>query len=75
MPLDPRVAKVLRYLLVAIGGVTAATAIVEIVAAVKLLGPSDAESLGMSRNFVVTMNALQGLIGLALVYMGLRRRK
>ena len=75
MPLDPRLAKVLRFFVVGIGALTLVTAVVEIVASVKLLEPSDAESLGMSRNFVVTMNALQGAIGIVLIYFGLRRRK
>jgi hypothetical protein len=75
MPLDPRLAKLLRFFLVGIGALTLVTAVVEIVASVKLLEPSDAESLGMSRNFVITMNALQGAIGIVLIYVGLRRRK
>lgn len=75
MPLDPRLAKLLRYFLVGIGALTLVTAVVEIVASVKLLEPSDAESLGMSRNFVITMNSLQGAIGITLIYVGLRRRK
>jgi hypothetical protein len=75
MPLDPRLAKLLRYFLVGIGALTLVTAVIEIVASVKLLEPSDAESLGMSRNFVITMNALQGAIGVVLIYVGLRRRK
>jgi hypothetical protein len=75
MPLDPRLAKLLRFFVVGIGALTLVTAAVEIVASVKLLEPSDAESLGMSRNFVITMNALQGAIGIVLIYFGLRRRK
>jgi hypothetical protein len=75
MPLDPRLAKLLRFFVVGIGALTLVTAVVEIVASVKLLEPSDAESLGMSRNFVITMNALQGAIGIVLIYFGLRRRK
>jgi hypothetical protein len=75
MPLDPRLAKLLRYFLVGIGALTLVTAVVEIVASVKLLEPSDAESLGMSRNFVITMNSLQGAVGITLIYVGLRRRK
>ena len=75
MPLDPRLAKLLRYFLVGIGALTLVTAVIEIVASVKLLEASDAESLGMSRNFVITMNALQGAIGIVLIYVGLRRRK
>jgi hypothetical protein len=75
MPLDPRLAKLLRFFLIGIGALTTVTAVVEIVAAVKLLDPADAESLGMSRNFVITMNSLQGAVGIVLIYFGLRRRK
>jgi hypothetical protein len=75
MPLDPRLAKLLRFFLVGIGALTVVSAIVEIVAAVRLLEPSDAESLGMSRNFVIGMNSCQGLVGVVLMYFGLRRRK
>jgi hypothetical protein len=75
MPLDPTLAKALRYLVIGIGAITTVTALVEIIAAVKLLEPSDAESLGMSRNFVITMNSLQGAVGIVLMYFGLRRRK
>ncbi len=75
MPLDPLLAKMLRFFLIGIGALTLVTAVVEIIASVKLLEPSDAASLGMSRNFVITMNSLQGAVGIVLIYVGLRRRK
>ena len=76
MPLDPTPSRsALRYLVIGIGAITTVTALVEIVAAVKLLEPADAESLGMSRNFVITMNSLQGAVGIVLMYFGLRRSK
>lgn len=51
------------------------SAVVNITAAVQLLEPSDEESIGLSRNFVVAEYSVQLLLGAAMLFFGFRRRK
>ena len=67
--------KVLRVLLLSGGGMSVMSAVVNIIAAVRLLEPSDEASLGFSRNEVIAWYVPLLLGGLVMLYFGLCRRK
>jgi hypothetical protein len=75
MKLHPLAAKFLRFLLIALGALAVMSAVVNIMAAIELLEPSDETSIGLGRNFVVAEYSVQLLAGLALLYFGFRKRK
>src|SRR5882724_1160568 len=75
MPIPPFLAKVIRIALIGFGAVTVVSALVNIVATVQLIGPSDAESLGLSRNAIISQYVLLIVVGIALIYFGARKKK
>jgi len=68
--MSPRLLKILRYALFALGLSTAVSAIINIVAAFRLLEPSDEQVLGLGRNQIIAGFAVELTIGLALIVLG-----
>jgi hypothetical protein len=75
MKIPPLLAGFLRFMLIALGATAVLSAVVSIMAVVRLLEPSDEESMGLSRNFLLVEYAVQLLAGLAMLFIGFRRRK
>ncbi len=75
MKLHPLAAKFLRFLLIALGAMAILSAVVNIMAAIELLEPSDDQSIGLGRNFVVAEYSVQFLGGLVMLYFGFRKKK
>jgi len=75
MKVHPLAAKFLRFLLIALGTMAVLSAVVNIMAAIELLEPSDDQSFGLGRNFVVAEYSVQLLAGLAMLYFGFRKKK
>ena len=67
--------KVLRFLLVSLGGAVAASGMVNLIAAVVLLEPSDEAALGISRPLMIAGCVTAMLAGAALIYLGMRKKK
>jgi hypothetical protein len=75
MKVHPLAAKFLRFLLIALGAMAVLSAVVNIMAAIELLEPSDEGAFGLGRNFVVAEYSVQALAGLAMLYFGFRKKK
>jgi hypothetical protein len=75
MPIPPFLLRLLRFALVATGAITLTSAIVNIIAAVRLIEPSDEASLGVTRGEVIGWFIGPLLFGVALITLGLWRRK
>lgn len=73
--MPPFLSGLLRLLLILLGAAAIVSAIVNIIAAVQLLEPSDAEAIGLSRGFVVTEYSVQLLFGAVMLFFGFRRRR
>lgn len=67
--------KIGRWLLLGLGASLVLSAGLNIVGAYKLIEPSDAESLGITRNEIVGMYLLPLFGGLMLIWLGARRPK
>lgn len=72
--MPPFLSGLLRAVLVMLGAAAIVSAIVNLVAAVQLLEPADAEAIGLSRGFVVTEYSVQLLFGAVMLFFGFRRR-
>ena len=75
MPLPPLIVRGLRIALVVLGALAIASAVVNIIAAVELLEPGDEEALGLSRHWLIGQYVVQIVLGAAMIFIGLRRRK
>ena len=82
VPLPPKLARregiggrIARYLVLSVGAALTISAVVNIYAAFQLLEPSDELSLGISRNQIVGTYTGLLVCGLALIWVGLRRKK
>ncbi|HWA10029.1 MAG TPA: hypothetical protein VG838_11310 [Opitutaceae bacterium] len=75
MPLPPAAARLLRIALVVLGALVLMDAVVNLFAAIELIEPSDEESIGLTRNFVLGEYSVQLLVGAAMLFFGLRRRR
>jgi hypothetical protein len=69
------VKKIGRWLLIGLGGSVVISAVVNIVATAKLIEPSDAESLGITRNEILGMYLLPLVGGFLLIWLGARPPK
>lgn len=67
--------RLLRVFLVGTGAMTIVMAVVNIVAAVRLIEPSDEASLGITRNEIIGWYAGPVVFGFILVWIGLRSWK
>lgn len=75
MSLDPLLKKILRFGLIGCGALAIMSAIVNIIAAWRLIDPYSEESLGVTRNELVGTYAVILIVGAALIFAGLRWRK
>ncbi len=73
--MPPFVLRLLRLAAVGFGALTIASAVVNIIAAVKLIEPSDEASLGITRNEIIGWYIGPVILGLVLIWLGLRRWK
>ncbi len=74
-PRSPFAAKALRFILLGGGATFVVSALVNIVAAFQLIDAAEEQSLGFSRlEIVATYLGLLG-VGVALIFLALRRRK
>jgi hypothetical protein len=60
----------LRFALIGVGAMTLTSAVINIIAAVKLIEPSDEASLGVTKGEVVTWFIGPLLFGIALIVLG-----
>ncbi|HEX2853723.1 MAG TPA: hypothetical protein VHO24_10835 [Opitutaceae bacterium] len=67
--------KIGRWLLLGFGISLVISAVLNIVGALKLIEPSDAESLGITRNEIIGMYLFPLVGGLVLIWLGARRPK
>ena len=70
--MSPAAARIVRPVLVCFGGTLLVSAAVNIFAALKLIEPSDEAMLGLTRGELMRSLVGMGLLGLALIYLGLR---
>ena len=75
MSLDPRLQKFLRFGLIGLGALAVLSAVVNIVAAWQLIDASTEESLGITRTEWVSTYVLILLVGVSVIYAGLRWKK
>ncbi len=75
--MPPLLVRIIRYGLIGVGASSVTTAVVNIIAAVQLLDPQSAESIGVTRNEVIGWYILPGLMGITMMVFGFcwRRKK
>jgi hypothetical protein len=69
--MHPRVAKLLRGALIGSGAMLVTSAVVNVIAAVKLIEPSDEATIGLTRGEVIFAFSGSFLVGAAMIYCGL----
>ena len=67
--------KALRLGLIGAGSIAIVSAVVNIFTTWKLMEPTDEESLGITRNEITLWFATLIVIGVALIYLGVRQKK
>jgi|GEM_PF-2259313 len=67
--------KALRLGLIGAGSIAIVSAVVNIFTTWKLMEPTDEESLGITRNEITLWFAALIVIGVALIYLGVRQKK
>jgi hypothetical protein len=67
--------KFIRLALTGLGVIVLLSGLVNLISAITLLEPSDEASLGISRNLVNVFCITAMLCGIALIYLGLRKKK
>ena len=75
MKLDPSLRKLLSFGLIGTGALAVMSSVVNIIGAYQLIEPSDAESIGVSRNEIVGTYVVIALVGAMLVVFGWRMKK
>jgi hypothetical protein len=73
--LPPLLAGFLRFLLIGIGATAVLSAVVNLMATIELMEPSDEAVMGMSRNALIASYVIQISVGLTMLYFGFRKRK
>jgi hypothetical protein len=66
----PVVVRIIRYSLISFGAITTLSSVINIMGAVQLIDPATAESLGFTRNEVISWYIGPGLLGIALMAGG-----
>ena len=75
MPPTRRPSGLLRLVLIAAGASTLVSALVNLMAAIRLLEPSDEQVIGLSRGYLLIAYSLQLVLGGLLIFLGCRKRR
>ena len=75
MPLPPLISRGLRIVLIVLGAMAIASAVVNLIATVELFQPGDEEAFGLSRHWLIAEYAVQMGLGAVMIFLGFRRRK
>jgi hypothetical protein len=72
---EPWTKKLLRFALIGAGASAVVSAVVGVISAYQLIEPSDEQAVGITPGDFVGFYAVMVLIGLAMIFFGLRLRK